>query len=55
MSSIAEVERTIAHMEADVAFHHSQSRMFEKLLKEEQKKLETLQSGTCSCCEEDNS
>ena len=52
MSEIAGVERTIAHMEADIAFHHSQCRMFEKLLKAEQKKLEELQNGSCSCGEE---
>ena len=41
----AEVERTIAHMEADIAFHQSQMRMFEKMLKDEQKKLEELVSN----------
>ena len=40
----AEVERTIAHMEADIAFHQSQMRMFEKMLQDEQKKLEELVS-----------
>ena len=39
---IAEIERVIAHMEADVVFHHSQTRMFERLIKSEQKKLELL-------------
>jgi hypothetical protein len=39
---IAEIERVIAHMEADISFHHSQTRMFEKLIQSEQKKLELL-------------
>jgi len=51
VSEIAGVERTIAHMEADITFHHSQCRMFEKLLQVEQKKLEELQNGTCDHCE----
>jgi len=41
----AEIERTIAHMEADIAFHQSQMRMFEKMLQDEQKKLEELVSN----------
>ena len=41
----AEIERTIAHMEADVAFHRSQSRMFEKMLQDEQRKLEEIISS----------
>ena len=41
----AEIERTIAHMEADIAFHRSQARMFEKMLHDEQKKLEELVSS----------
>jgi hypothetical protein len=50
----AEIERTIVHMEADIAFHHSQTRMFEKMLKDEQKKLEDLVSNHdhSSCGEE---
>ena len=50
----AEIERTIAHMEADIAFHHSQSRMFEKMLIDEQKKLKELVTGHehSSCGEE---
>jgi hypothetical protein len=55
VTDIAGIERTIAHMEADVAFHQSQCRMFEKLLKVEQQKLAELQSNSCSCCEESNS
>ena len=51
----AEIERTIAHMEADVAFHRSQARMFEKILKDEQKKLEELVTGhEHSSCGEDS-
>ena len=42
----AEVERTIAHMEADIAFHQSQMRMFEKMLQDEQKKLRRIQFQT---------
>ena len=41
----AEIERTIAHMEADIAFHQSQTRMFEKMLIDEQKKLGELVSN----------
>ncbi len=50
----AEIERTIAHMEADIAFHQSQMRMFEKMLQDEQKKLEELVSNHehSSCGEE---
>ena len=53
----AEIERTIAHMEADIAFHRSQARMFETMLQNEQKKLEELVSShKNSCCgEESNS
>ena len=53
----AEIERTIAHMEADIAFHRSQSRMFEKMLICEQKKLEELVSNHehSSCDEESDS
>jgi hypothetical protein len=40
----AEIERTIAHMEADIEFHRSQARMFEKMLHDEQKKLEEIVS-----------
>ena len=52
VTEITGIERTIAHMEADVAFHQSQCRMFEELLKAEQQKLGELQSNSCSCCEE---
>jgi hypothetical protein len=52
----AEIERTIAHMEADIAFHRSQARMFEKMLHDEQKKLEELISNhENSCCGEESS
>ena len=53
----AEIERTIAHMEADIAFHRSQARMFETMLQNEQKKLEELVSNHehSSCGEESNS
>jgi hypothetical protein len=51
----AELERTIAHMEADIAFHRSQTRMFEKMLQDEQKKLEELVTGhEHSSCGEDS-
>jgi hypothetical protein len=46
----AEIERTIAHMEADIAFHRSQTRMFEKMLHDEQKKLEDLISNHDPSC-----
>ena len=46
----AEIERTIAHMEADIAFHRSQTRMFEKMLQDEQKKLEELISNHEHSC-----
>ena len=46
----AEIERTIAHMEADIAFHRSQTRMFEKMLHDEQKKLEDLISNHDHSC-----
>ena len=46
----AEIERTIAHMEADIAFHRSQTRMFEKMLHDEQKKLEELISNHEHSC-----
>ena len=46
----AEIERTIAHMEADIAFHRSQTRMFEKMLQDEQKKLEDLISNHGHSC-----
>ena len=46
----AEIERTIAHMEADIAFHSSQTRMFEKMLHDEQKKLEELISNHEHSC-----
>ena len=39
----AEIERTIAHMEADIAFHQNQMRLFEKLLIEQQGHLEHLE------------
>ena len=52
----AEIERTIAHMEADIEFHRSQSRMFEKILKDEQKNLEELiLNHEHSSCGEDSS
>ena len=46
----AEIERTIAHMEADISFHQSQMRMFEKMLQDEQKKLEDLISNHEHSC-----
>ena len=51
----AEIERTIAHMEADIAFHRSQTRMFERMLHDEQKKLEDLISNHENSCCGDNS
>ena len=55
--STAESERTIAHLEADISFHRSQTRMFEQMLKNEQKKLEELISNheNCLCGEESDS
>ena len=46
----AEIERTIAHMEADIAFHRSQTRMFEKMLQDQQKKLEDVISNHEHSC-----
>tara|TARA_B110000438_G_scaffold252616_1_gene257748 strand:+ start:594 stop:818 length:225 start_codon:yes stop_codon:yes gene_type:complete len=43
MVEIAEIKRTIAHMEADIAFHQNQMRLFEKLLIEQQGHLEHLE------------
>ena len=43
MVEIAEIRRTIAHMEADIAFHQNQMRLFEKLLIEQQEHLEQLE------------
>ena len=43
MVEIAEIKRTIAHMEADIAFHQNQMRLFEKLLIEQQEQLEQLE------------
>ena len=40
MVEIAQIRRTIAHMEADIAFHQNQMRLFEKLLIEQQEHLE---------------
>ena len=37
-------------MEADIAFHRSQARMFEKMLHDEQKKLEELISNHEHSC-----
>lgn len=54
VTEIAGIERTIAHMEADIAFYHSQCRMFENLLKVEQEKLNALQNEPCSCCGGEN-
>ena len=51
----AEIERTIAHMEADIAFHRSQARMFEKMLQDEQKKLEELVSNHEHSCGNESS
>ena len=50
MVEIAEIRRTIAHMEADIAFHQSQIRFFEKLLQEQQKELEHLESSEHKNC-----
>ena len=56
MVEIAQIRRTIAHMEADIAFHHSQTRMFEKMLKDEQKKLgELVSNHEHSSCEGESS
>ena len=46
----AEIERTIAHMEADIAFHQNQMRLFEKLLLEQQAELENLELGDHENC-----
>jgi hypothetical protein len=42
VTAVAEIERVIAHLEADVAFHRTQTKMFEKLLNTEQKNLAQL-------------
>ena len=50
MVEIAQIRRTIAHMEADIAFHQNQMRLFEKLLLEQQVELENLESGDHENC-----
>ena len=50
MVEIAEIKRTIAHMEADIAFHQNQMRLFEKLLQEQQVELENLESSDRENC-----
>jgi len=50
MVEIAQIKRTIAHMEADIAFHQNQMRLFEKLLLEQQVELENLESGDHENC-----
>ena len=47
---IAQIRRTIAHMEADIAFHQNQMRLFEKLLQEQQVELENLESSDRENC-----
>ena len=50
MVEIAQIRRTIAHMEADIAFHQNQMRLFEKLLLEQQAELENLELGDHENC-----
>ena len=50
MVEIAQIRRTISHMEADIAFHQNQMRLFEKLLQEQQVELENLESGDHENC-----
>jgi len=50
MVEIAQIRRTIAHMEADIAFHQNQMRLFEKLLQEQQVELENLESSDHENC-----
>jgi len=44
MVEIAEIRRTISHMEADIEFHQNQMRLFEKLLQEQQVELKNIES-----------
>jgi len=44
VTAVAEIERIIAHLEADVTFHRTQTMMFEKVLDTEQKKLAELRA-----------
>ena len=39
---ILDLERVISHMEVDLSYHQSQTRLFEKKIKEAQKALENL-------------
>lgn len=55
MVEIAEIKRTIAHMEADIAFHQNQMRLFEKLLIEQQEHLEQLEQDNLFSQEENSS
>ena len=50
MVEIAQIRRTIFHMDADIAFHQNQMRLFEKLLQEQQVELENLESGDHENC-----
>ena len=50
MVEIAQIRRTISHMEADIAFHQNQMRLFDKLLQEQQVELENLESGDHENC-----
>ena len=50
MVEIAQIRRTIAHMEADITFHQNQMRLFEKLLQEQQVELENLESSDHENC-----
>ena len=50
MVEIAQIRRTISHMEADIAFHQNQMRLFEKLLQEQQVELENLESSDHENC-----
>ena len=55
MVEIAQIRRTIAHMEADIAFHQNQMRLFEKLLIEQQEHLEQLEQENLFSKEENQS
>ena len=43
MVEMAQIRRTIAHMEADIEFHQNQIRLFEKFLEVQQSLLKNLE------------
>ena len=43
---IANLERSIGHMETDLSFHHSQVHLFEENVKKDQKRLQDMRIST---------